>query len=487
MKEEISILVELIRKDILAIEKGIYEQENELKEILEHIKIGDSLFSIKLNYFGTLVNKYAFKIDNSDINNSSESIPKRLDLVEKIFFTKNIDKSKSIYAFDSPWGRPLPNNMILIYQLYYAIFKRYITNSEDISEIFEDLLDQWNYTFNEFKIPITIITHLPLMIFKGNYKLTDVLELKSVWPYIKLDGNPRAKAIYYDYIHSFFPIMMKYPYDGFDFDNQYAPYGTYLFFKTELSIQFENIDHKDLRSIPPFFESLNEEFKKISKKFYQLINTLYLFGYDFKFEEYAIEYPWWWWYGTPNLSKFELYYRKYNKIITLEKDEIKELKALNSEVLSSNFYLENEIIANRYFQVYNREFFPDIILDSFIILELLLTRGMEMELSYRLSLNGALFLSSNWEDFKKIKKFLKYLYGLRSAIIHGRKWEEKITSLIKKEIVAGKKEILFELKAILNRILRKLIRLKLADDKILDKLKQGNFFFEHSDLFIIKK
>jgi len=490
MKEnELNKFLTLIRKDILAIEKGINEQEKELKKILEYIKIGDSLFSIDLNYFGTLVNKYALKIDQSDFNDLSESIPKRLDLVEKIFFTKNIDKSKMIYTFNSPWGSPLPNPMILIYQLYYAIFKRYITNSEDISEIFEDLLEQWKYTFNEFKIPIKIITHLPLVIFKGNYQLTDDLELKSVWPYIRLDGNPRAKAIYDNYIHSYFPFMMKVPYDGYgyDFDSQYAPYGVYLFFATELSIQFEKIDHKNFQNIPPFYESLKEEFTRISKKFNQLINTLYLFGYDFKFEDYTIEYPWWWLFGTPNLSKFEFYYKKYSKIITLEKDEIEELKALYIEVASSNLYLENEIIANRYFQVYNRDFFPDTILDSFIILELLLTRGMEMELRYRLSLNGALFLSSNWEEFKKIKKFLKNLYGLRSAIIHGGKWEERITSLIKKKIVTGKKEILFELKAILNSIIRKLIRLKLADDKILDKLKQDNFFFEHSDLFIIKK
>lgn len=481
MTEELENLIELVREDILTLEKGINEQEKELKEILDHIKIGDSLFSIDLNYFGNLVNKYAFKVAPSDINNQSLDILKRIKLVEKIFFTKNIDKTKNIYTFDNPWGNSIPNTIILIYKLYYAIFKRYILSSEDIVEIFKDLLDQWNYTFNELKIPITFITHLPLVIFKGNYQLIKNLELKSVWPYIRLYDDPGAKKVYDKYIHSLFPIYMQYPYEKSFFDNNYAPYGVYLFFKTEISNQVERIDHKNFKYIPPFFEDLKEEFNKTLKNFYDLINVLYLYGYDFKFEDYTIEYPWWW-YETPNLSKFETYYRKYNRILTMEKKDIEELQILYNEMDRSSLYLKNKIIANRYFQVYNRESFPDIILDSFIILEILLTRGKEMELSYRLSLNGALFLARDWSEFKRIKNVLKHLYDLRSKIIHGGNWEQKVLKLLKNKVFSNENDIIIEVKAKLNRILRKLIKLQITDKNLQNKLSESNFFFDHSNI-----
>ena len=138
---------------------------------------------------------------------------------------------------------------------------------------------------------------------------------------------------------------------------------------------------------------------------------------------------------------------------------------------------------NRYHQIFNRDSYPDIILDTFIILEWLFTRDMFAELSYRLSLNAAMFISSDWKEFKLIQKFLKDLYGLRSKIIHGGHWVEEGNKILKKYDLEKPNDLIKKLKSILNKCIIRLINLIIIESNILDKFGDQHFFFERSNVF----
>lgn len=131
----------------------------------------------------------------------------------------------------------------------------------------------------------------------------------------------------------------------------------------------------------------------------------------------------------------------------------------------------------RYHQIFNRDRPEDIILDAFIVFEWLFTRNMRAELSYRLSLNISLFISSDWEEFKRINDFMKDLYGLRSSIVHGG-------NQIKEAKKLGKpSEVLKELKAVLNKCIIRFVESIIEDSNILKRFEDKYYFFEISQIF----
>lgn len=104
------------------------------------------------------------------------------------------------------------------------------------------------------------------------------------------------------------------------------------------------------------------------------------------------------------------------------------------------------------------------------------------ELKFRLTLNSALFLSSDWDEFNKLYKFLGDLYALRSTIIHGSDVKHKIDDFIKNHDFENIQHFLFEIKRILSKIILKFIDLKVEDPQILKKFKKPHFFLMNSNL-----
>lgn len=135
------------------------------------------------------------------------------------------------------------------------------------------------------------------------------------------------------------------------------------------------------------------------------------------------------------------------------------------------------MIMGRYHQIFNRDRPEDIIIDAFIVFEWLFTRNMRAELSYRLSLNISLFISSDWEEFKRTNDFMKDLYGLRSSIVHGGNWIKEAKKLGKPS------EVLKELKAVLNKCIIRFVELIIEDSNILKRFEDKYYFFETSQIF----
>ena len=123
-----------------------------------------------------------------------------------------------------------------------------------------------------------------------------------------------------------------------------------------------------------------------------------------------------------------------------------------------------------------------MLLDYFIILEFFFTRNIKAELKFRLTLNSALFLSSDWEEFNILYKLLGDLYELRSIIIHGSEVKRKIDKFINNHNFEHIQHFLFEIKRILSKILLKFIDFNVEDPHILRKFEKPHFFLKNSNL-----
>ncbi|WP_457917915.1 hypothetical protein [Candidatus Lokiarchaeum ossiferum] len=115
--------------------------------------------------------------------------------------------------------------------------------------------------------------------------------------------------------------------------------------------------------------------------------------------------------------------------------------------------------------------------------------GIEDELTYRLKLNAASLLSSNFEEFESEMEFFGLLYGLRSQIIHGTpnwKISNKSTTKYKKFISHFQLKGLSELYSLENpynmRVLEYNLKLQLYQKmcKILKLLIKGDIDYKCS-------
>lgn len=92
-----------------------------------------------------------------------------------------------------------------------------------------------------------------------------------------------------------------------------------------------------------------------------------------------------------------------------------QLSDKNSNI---NFWNQSFIL-DRIIRLSQRDKIEDVILDACSILEAIFIGGTEQELSYRLKINASSLLANNISDFIEKFNYFKYLYDLRSAIIHG--------------------------------------------------------------------
>jgi len=485
-EEDKKRLIELIESDLKKLTEVIEKHESlTLKKIIKYIPIGIPLFSINLEDFIQLITKYCFNITMENPltieSKASKLLNERLELISNIFF-KDI-RLRPVETFNYPFhlgGTQMPSAISILFLLYLAIFKKFISSSEMISNIFQDLYEEWIYSFSNNKMPLTFITYSPVSTEVGDYKISEKFTIRAQRPHLKLEDSPMSKGSYFEYISSYFvPGAPK---------ALISPVPCYLVYQEEVDFEFKS-PFKDGKPVS-LYELDNTKLiaqeKHILGKFHEMINSLCLFGKDFKFDDFIIELPWWFYSEANKYDKFKKPI-KAHELRVLYKDEIKDFINFYSDIEQSRIFLDKEqgIIARRYFQIHNREDLPDIILDACIILEMLFTRSIKQELKYRLCLNGGLFLASNWEEFNEYNKIFSDIYDLRSTIVHGGNWKKKINELMRDEKFQDEYHFIFEVRQLINKILRKVVSLLVKDPGILKKFSEKNYFLENSD--IIKK
>jgi hypothetical protein len=154
---------------------------------------------------------------------------------------------------------------------------------------------------------------------------------------------------------------------------------------------------------------------------------------------------------------------------------------------------KSKLLINRYFQIFDRKSTQDKILDEFIILESIFTGSNKSEITFRLSLNMASFLGTNKEEFEEINQFIKDIYSIRSAIVHGSEWKnhlkkKKIGKYFKLDDESNYED---DSDFISNMAERIFLRLKSYIDKTIIKImnweieQNSSFFDKATGLFFI--
>lgn len=477
-KKDFDKLVGFIEHDIANLFKGIETDEPKLKELLDLIRVARPLISTDFIGFGVLLRKYCFKNFNTE---GLTSELKRIELIEKIFYTNyKLDYFTKIIL--SPFlEKSLPEPGKLIYFLYIAIFERLLKKPEGIiRKILQNLLNEWGITMKRLKMKISLIFCIPIHAEIGDYDISERITLCSRIPHIKIDetiDDPMNlvkfggyTTRFHNYKNNFVNPITRY---------NIFPIKSYLVFNTRIPFKLETYDMELLGKERPEIQEVN---KFIRRKMRNIINIFYLFGFDFNFGEYTIKHPWWFEFDIEQLDKYIPNTEYYNEITD---QNIKDLATLYENVERSGILYDKdfEIINYRYHQIYNRDYLPDLILDAFIILEILFTRKIQTSIKHNLSENLALFISADSEECKQNYKLLKELYSLRSTIVHGGNWEKKIDTLIEKKIFPKRKSIKTIILTIVNRVIKKLILLKQNDPEILLKFKDKNYFLRLGDKY----
>ncbi len=471
---ELKILIKYIKQDLIALFEGIEKHETQLKKLLDLIKKSKPIISSDFYGFSVLLRKYCFQnYDKNGINALNE----RIELIEKIFYAKNkIDfyNDHLILPFiEDMHIIPEPNQ--LFHFLYIRIFERMIRNSEKIEEIFHDLYNEWKDVFSQLKMKISIIVYLPIYAKIGEYKINEKISIFSRIPHIKIDDTEYNEPL----MISYGTYITRYEYRKNQIDLDYFnKMKCYLNIETEIPIY--KVETKwDIMGKER--HKLRESHESIKKKIREIINTFYLFGYEFEFKGYLTKYPWWFEFDTNYFDNLDYNIEYYDGITN---ENIVEFISLYEKVVKSCIFLSEdfEIISYRYHQIHGRDYLPDIVIDANIILEIIYTRNVFKAIRSTLSRNCALFISRFPEEFEKFSRMLKKLYELRSTIVHGGPWEEKIEKLIKDKIFSNKGDIKKQLILILNRTLKRLIQLKSIYPNILENLKNRQFFIENSEL-----
>lgn len=83
------------------------------------------------------------------------------------------------------------------------------------------------------------------------------------------------------------------------------------------------------------------------------------------------------------------------------------------------------------------EVMEESIIDFVVVLDALLGRGIHDEITHRVAARGALLLAPKIEDRPHYYRALKYIYGVRSALVHGRTEELPRIRPIERESLAA--------------------------------------------------
>jgi len=201
---------------------------------------------------------------------------------------------------------------------------------------------------------------------------------------------------------------------------------SYKFVGTDLRLEtFQSFYHNFSQPVvrqPIFMEDplFAEEFKDIMDKIRECILSIYLCNFNFAFKGYKIHWPWW---ITDFQKKYELPKIRFDEN-RLTFEDIDLIIKLYKQINEINLIQDNELelVLYNYFELHQKNLIVELILYDFIILENIFTRGGTSEVSFRLALNLALFISSSREELLTVFEITKKLYNIRSKIIHGEEW-----------------------------------------------------------------
>lgn len=445
-----SRLIEIFKADIESILSHISDEENYLMQIfIKNEKFERRIYFIEFGIFEDFVNQYCFSIWKS--NSIEWIIPDdRLSLFREIFL-ENMDFStgRTIIYYKH---RAIFSEESLYLLLFYHLFIQKIFTRNPINKAFEQALSVWKSSFATNKMPIELYLILPDTVFEAGrktFQIAEDLELIRLFSYEYMTGSSRSRASLNS--RSFNSILLK----------------------LTTSQSFDHNFYGDFRKAKHSMDMNEGEYQDILNRIRYFMLSFYLNGFYMMREDVETFTPWW---IGEDLKKFKTSDIRF-KDNKLELKDLNQLKYLFDKIVKLDLFKDEELelVLFNYNELHKKDLVSELILYDFIILESLFTRGSKAELSFRLSLNLALFVSESKEKFETIFRLSKKLYGIRSEIIHGGNWPNKLRkdkipeqlgldNNVKKDVLA--RAVHERLAKYINIAIRKVIQLKIDQVKI---------------------
>ena len=402
---ELSKFIDLLKQDKNALKAEKMEQEfptlsHVLKDKFEMDK--DELW-LDFEIFIRLINEYCYENVPTDYDYIKGYVPKeRLELFEKIFL-------KDYGSFENKfidWHHQdviIPSKELLYNRFFYSVYIKSITGSKEISDIVKEEKEIWFRFLSSNKLPLVFEISLEDVFIEDDYiKINDAIQIVKKYDYYYFSRNGMSR-------------------------NFLNKLGSFLMYRTEINVNSNFFDN------PQKFDyfSLEKEWFGQIRKIQQILFSLRLTGINFLYKKHNINYPWWVW---DTKKKYKSLGRSLGRW-TLKNQLLCSFLHLHKKISDYKLFLDEELalIIYRYFRIFDRESIGDAILDQFIILESIFTRGSKAELTFRLALNIALFLSDSKEETEENFDIIYEIYNIRRDIIHGKPWVAEFKKKKKKK------------------------------------------------------
>ena len=473
--EKINKLTSVIQEDIIKINQALKENyKTEFDLLFKYINRDKDMLYLDFELFIDIINMFCYEINYKDYDVLKGYVPAdRLKLFKEIFL-ENIDLKESRYISGIQGTSIIRSEELLYNRLFRTLFINSFTSSTSLEEKLVELLGQWKTAVKYNKLPVEFEIALHRVYYDGEIPIVidDEIKITRLYTYHILSGRVKRVS------HSAKTLIRE---------------GLFLIFTTELSVNHNLFGKPHKKNLDKM--ELEKEYHQKLNEINEIMFSLNLIGIDFIYKHRELNLPWW--MGDKS-KEYDLPSRNLGKV-TLTNQQIKDFFITYIKVIEHHFLsdAELEIVLYRYSKLNRRKLVDDVILDEFMILESIFTRGQKTEVGFRLGLNLAFFLAKDILDFKSIFDFINRIYGIRSKIVHGEDWikhlkKKNIPQMlgfnspnIEKSDIA--KQIAKKLKPLINKSISKILDLKIIQKKshnnhqVLDKFERL-YFIENSEI-----
>lgn len=436
LKEDIKKLIEDISED--SVTSGVIPDLPEFEALRFNLIISPKFFRDK-------VDAKCFQSITIDLNGPyNPKLQIRKDAFDKVFMEPfKIEINPLIHHFSSTFNT---SSALLYIQLLYRTLYIKILEKKNVEEIFTLLYNEWTEFVINSKIGAKFI--VPIDNCQTHYDIELVpneIYLTGFRPYRFLKKDEDSSSI---------------------MTNTLLVYKRTILGNIYKTIEEHNSTYKENMS------KYLEDWNLLKYEIQEILCSFHLQNIDFKYEFFVELLPWWFRFDEEEFIK--LFDDIEGQVKSIPPQTWTTAFSRYSHIVNSSIFRGNAYITiwHHYMELYNSDFVPDVIFNSFTILEHIFGGKSSEDISFTVSFNFALFLSNKSDEFFDLFKFLKKSYWVRSGLTHGDDWRTRLKALHEEFKFPNYYAVVNKWKELLNLSLNKLIDRKLVNPNILDDINE---------------
>jgi len=413
---DLNLLLKILNKDMKAL-KTVFQ------ESILSFNDNESTYIIDFSLFKDLTKKHCFKGKTKTVYRHTSIIPpetesklipvtiipipeNRLELFREIVL-ENFDE-KWTFSLSYIYGSHSQIYHIedLYYRFFYAFCNETFFQENNIENVFENLIKQFNRAIEEQRMKVDIYLPLDSINIIGG----GILEIEEKFKIMN-------KAF----------ILLDKTETGI---GESRFYNTIISSRIKLLTKIYTSDDSSDPSYKNDYDKYEKQYQEKLKELHLLTNALYISGFNFKWRSPVIGLPWWF---DPKLFKFQNFERKYRPVDKfLKKENIENISSLYLNLKRTQILEKDRVILNSFYRLFQHGLIDAYyIIDASTFLEAMFTKGSNDYVNLRLRLNASSILAKVRYKFWKIYKFLGKIYSIRSRIVHGSDWTAEFETFIR--------------------------------------------------------